>query len=379
MTTNRVRTFLFLILTAAGIFLLLNACDKLITETTEITISGYPTAKFVAPIDTCCRPCSVQFFDNSDGPRHEYVWDFGDGDSSTAQDPIHYYTAAGAFDVTLMIRDTINGNEDNEIKLNFIYITDTLNADFVAPVDTCCLPCSLQFFDNSYTCHEPVYVWDFGDGDSSTAKDPVHYYDTAGRFDVSLLIRDTLTGNEDNEIKLNFIYITDTLNADFVAPVDTCCLPCSLQFFDNSYAPCHVPVYIWDFGDGDSSTAKDPVHFYETVGSFDVSLIVRDTLTGNEDNEIKLNFIYIIDTLFDSTNADFSVVPPTGDTTVTFTFTEQTPGEISNSFWDFGDGLSSTAAIPTHNYDTAGTYLVRMILSSPCDSVEKIKTLIVTN
>jgi len=294
MTTNRVRTFLFLILTAAGIFLLLNACDKLITETTEITISGYPTAKFVAPIDTCCRPCSVQFFDNSDGPRHEYVWDFGDGDSSTAQDPIHYYTAAGAFDVTLMIRDTINGNEDNEIKLNFIYITDTLNADFVAPVDTCCLPCSLQFFDNSY-------------------------------------------------------------------------------------APCHVPVYIWDFGDGDSSTAKDPVHFYETVGSFDVSLIVRDTLTGNEDNEIKLNFIYIIDTLFDSTNADFSVVPPTGDTTVTFTFTEQTPGEISNSFWDFGDGLSSTAAIPTHNYDTAGTYLVRMILSSPCDSVEKIKTLIVTN
>ncbi len=208
MITNRLRTLLFLVVTAAGIFLLVNACDTLVTETTEITLSGYPVAKFVAPIDTCCRPCSIQFLDNSDGPRHQYFW---------------------------------------------------------------------------------------------------------------------------------------------------------------------------AFGDGDSSTAKNPIHFYTDTGNFDVSLLIRDTIENNEDNDIKLNFIYIIDTLFDSANADFSVLPPSGDTSDTFIFTELTQGLIRNSFWDFGDGRSSTAASPKHFYDTAGTYLVRMILSSPCDSVEKIKTLIVTN
>jgi len=463
MKTSRIRVLLYLTLAALGIFLIFSACDKLITETIETTISGFPTANFVVQPDSCCRPCSIQFTDNSNGPRHTYIWSFGDGDSSTAKDPIHYYTSEGQFNITLLIRDTVNGNEDNEIKLNYVNIIDTLNSDFTASVDSCCLPCSLQFFDNSYTCNglvyvwdfgdgdsstaespihyydsagifdvslfvrdtltgnqdtelklgyiyiidsldadftasvdscclpcslqffdnsyscnEPVYVWDFGDGDSSTAKDPIHYYTTAGLFDVTLQIEDTLTGNQDTELKLGYIYIIDSLDADFTASVDSCCLPCSLQFFDNSYS-CNEPVYVWDFGDGDSSAAKDPVHIYDSAGSFDVSLFIIDTISGNQDTETKLNFIHVIDTLVDSVGADFSVTPPTGDTSITFTFTELTQGEVTGWFWDFGDNLSSTAESPTHNYDSAGTYLVRMILSSPCDSVEKIKTLIVTN
>ncbi|MGH8015424.1 MAG: PKD domain-containing protein, partial [Candidatus Zixiibacteriota bacterium] len=302
-----------------------SGCDELITETREVTISGYPGANFVASAETCCRPCSVQFFDNSNGPRHTYVWDFGDGDSSTAKDPIHVYTSAGEFNVTLFIRDTINGNEDNEVKLNYIEITDTIDADFTAPIDTCCLLCSLQFFDDSHIpCHEPVYVWDFGDGDSSSAKDPIHSYTTTGFFNVTLLIRDTLTGNQDFITKQNFIFITDSLYADFSAAVDSCCLPCSLQFFDNSYTPCQEPIYVWDFGDGDSSSAKDPIHYYTTTGLFDVSLFIRDTVSGNEDDSTKLNFVYIVDTLADSANADFSIVPPTGDTSAIYTFTELT-------------------------------------------------------
>ncbi|MGH8015608.1 MAG: PKD domain-containing protein, partial [Candidatus Zixiibacteriota bacterium] len=62
-----------------------------------------------------------------------------------------------------------------------------------------------------------------------------------------------------------------------------------------------------------------------------------------------------------------------------YTFTELTQGEFNTSFWDFGDGQSSTALSPSHNYDTAGVYMVRLILSSPCDTVEKIKALTVTN
>lgn len=206
MSNNRSRELVFLFFASLSVFLLFSACDKLITETNEITITGYPLANFVAPVDTCCRPCSVQFFDNSDGPRHEYIWSFGDGDSSTAKDPIHYYTIAGTFDVTLLIRDTINNNEDNIIKLDFIKI---------------------------------------------------------------------------------------------------------------------------------------------------------------------------IDTLFDSANADFSISPPGGDTLTVFSFTELTQGEIRNYSWNFGDGTTSTLAGPTHDYDTAGTYTVRMFLTSPCDSVEVFKTLIV--
>ncbi len=67
---KKVRPILMFALTIGSILVLAMACDKLVTERTEVTLSGYPVAKFVVSADTCCRPCSLQFSDNSDGPRH---------------------------------------------------------------------------------------------------------------------------------------------------------------------------------------------------------------------------------------------------------------------------------------------------------------------
>ena len=189
---KRLHLLIPFILIASAALLLPGACDKLVTETNEITISGYPNADFVVNNDTCCRPCSVQFFDNSDGPRHKYVWDFGDGDSSTQKDPIHYYTDSGSFTVSLFIRDTINHNDDNEIKVRFIRIQDTIpkipsQSYFVFVRDT--VNDSTFHFADSTRGTIKTWRWNFGDSTSPGAgKFVSHKYMTQDTFEVRLTI-----------------------------------------------------------------------------------------------------------------------------------------------------------------------------------------------
>ena len=205
---KRIRRILLLALTMAAILILAIACDKLITETTEVTISGYPRADFEVSVDSCCRPCSLQFFDNSDGPRHTFIWSFGDGDSSNAKDPFHYYIDTGFFDITMLIRDTVNGNEDNEIRQRFIHILDTIPkipqfSFFTITEDP---NDSLKFtFADSTRGTIKTWRWDFGDTTAfGSTKSVVHTYADTGTYPIRLTIKnfcdstdlfDTLTVN----------------------------------------------------------------------------------------------------------------------------------------------------------------------------------------
>ncbi len=178
-------------LTIGSVLALALACDKLITETTEVTLSGYPVAKFVVSADTCCRPCSLQFFDNSDGPRHTFVWSFVDGDSSTEKYPFHYYTDTGLFDITLLIRDTINANEDNEIKQRFIHILDTIpkipQFAFFTMVEDTANHLKFTFADSTKVTIK-TWLWNFGDATTATGKSFVKTYADTGTYAIRLTL-----------------------------------------------------------------------------------------------------------------------------------------------------------------------------------------------
>lgn len=184
-------------LLAAFVSIFVTACDELITEITEVTITGYPKANFLVASDSCCLPCTLQFFDDSDGPHHEWFWSFGDGDNSGLIDPSHGYANAGRYTITLVIRDTTNGNEDREIRINYINVKDTLHRSLatMSIIPTFGNVADTFSFDASLVGVAKTWLWNFGDGSTLTTPNLVtHTYASPGTYEVRL----TLTNDCDS-------------------------------------------------------------------------------------------------------------------------------------------------------------------------------------
>ncbi|MCK9278937.1 MAG: PKD domain-containing protein, partial [Methanoculleus sp.] len=153
---------------------------------------------------TGSAPLMVQFYDYSDGHPETWRWDFGDGDTSTEQNPVHTYTATGTYDVALAI--TNPAGEDQAEEADYINVTNPMTVDFTATPVTGYAPRTVTFTDRT-TGNPMAWLWDFGDGGTSAVQNPVHTYQHAGDYTVSLAATNaygTLTAE-----KVRYIVVTD--------------------------------------------------------------------------------------------------------------------------------------------------------------------------
>ncbi len=226
-----------------------------------------------------------------------------------------------------------------------------------------CAPLTVSFTDES-TGGVTSWDWDFGDGGTSTAQNPSHEYASAGTYTVSL----TVTGDcgSDTETKTDYITVGETLVADFSGSPTSGCAPLTVTFTDQSTG--EVTSWDWDFGDGGTSTAQNPSHQYASAGDYTVTL----TVTGScgSDSETKTNYIHVDG----APVADFYGTPTSGDYPLTVSFTDQSTGGVTSWDWDFGDGGTSTAQNPSHQYTAAGDYTVTLTVTGACGSDTEIKT-----
>jgi len=139
------------------------------------------------------RPLAVQFTDTSTPGSHpitDWSWDFGDGHGSTLQHPAHTYENAGSYEVSLTVM-TASGS-DLETRASYIQVSGGAapTADFTASPATGKMPLQVQFTDASVPGDSPItaWLWDFGDGATSTGRNPAHAYTAAGAYDVSLTV-----------------------------------------------------------------------------------------------------------------------------------------------------------------------------------------------
>ena len=167
-----------------------------------------PNANFSGNPTSGDAPLTVLFSDLSSGSPTSWSWTFGDGGSSTAQNPSHDYTSAGDYAVSL---EATNANgSDTETKTDYISVSAAPAppvADFSGSPLSGNAPLTVNFTDLS--SNSPTsWSWTFGDGGSSTAQNPSHEYTAVGDYTVSL--EATNADGSDTETKTDYISVSES-------------------------------------------------------------------------------------------------------------------------------------------------------------------------
>lgn len=323
------------------------------TVITNAVCISPPLAQFALnPAQGCAIPHAVAFTDQSILPD-TWLWDFGDGNTSTVQNPIHNYLTAGTFNVVLTVTDTISGCTDDA---NATVTVSVPIADFSGAPLFGCGPLLVNFTDASTANLSPIttWAWDFGDGNTSNQQNPTHTYQTPGIYTVTLTITDA-NGCTDTRTRISYVQVIGP-DVNFGADTLIGCDSLLVNFTDSTIFGAPITSWTWDFGDGGNSNLQNPSHFYAAPGTYTVSLTVTD-IDGCSRTFTRNNYIFI-----NSVMAGFAVDDTLGCSGGTFNFTNNSTGTGLNYLWDFGDGNTSTATNPSHTYTINGTYTVTLFV-----------------
>jgi beta propeller repeat protein len=128
-------------------------------------------------------PLMVAFTETSSGQIDSWDWDFGDGNKSEVQNPVHTYSTPGSYSVSLTVHNPWQRNSVR--KADLISVGSVPVPQFSENQTSGLAPLTVQFTDES-SGQPNAWKWEFGDGDISNEQDPIHIYENAGVYDVSL-------------------------------------------------------------------------------------------------------------------------------------------------------------------------------------------------
>lgn len=296
------------------------------------------------------HPLAIQFVDISTGVYSWWEWEFGDGQISNLQNPLHTYQNPGIYEICLTISSPTKECLDTYCMKILVPVPGNCHTTFTweqAPE----FPFAVSFFSQPGPDVE-FFAWDFGDGQTSDLANPFHTYSDTGVFIVSL----TAT-NHHNPVNCNSVYF-DTV----IVRVDPCVssfmmIPSPLNPMEVSFIATPagtVNSYYWDFGDGRTSMEPNPVHTFTDTGYYEVCLTVSNyyyTLFCSHTSCQTLK-ISIDRCLADFFYEQDSVYP------LKYKFFNTSVGVLSGFLWDFGDGQTSTEVNPLHSYNAPGDYTV---------------------
>lgn len=155
------------------------------SDTMSLTVNPVPTVNMGFDPAIGCEPFQVEFQNLTQPPAQGYIWHFGDGKSSTNENPMHTYTMPGTFTVILEAVGTGDCIATDTFP-DIIKVYKTPQAAFYPkPATTSILQPEVSFIDLSYFTER--YLWDFGDGTTSIETSPVHVYSDTGYYTVTLI------------------------------------------------------------------------------------------------------------------------------------------------------------------------------------------------
>ncbi len=233
----------------------------------RITVYPTPDANFTAtPTEVDLPNAYVSIVNYTSVGNWNYLWNFGDGDTSSLYQPSsHTYNDYGNFTISLIVENEhCSDTAFAYIKVN----APAPQANFSVSANGC-EPLMVAF--NNLSLYAESYVWDFGDGNHSTAINPTYTYYDAGDYQVIL----TVTGPGGTDTYMgNIIHVYPRAKAHFnVAPSVVTIPDQAIHCYDMSE---NASIWTWNFGDGETSSEQNPEHFYKEEGVFDISLTANN-------------------------------------------------------------------------------------------------------
>jgi PKD repeat protein len=347
-------------------------CSSSMIGSATIGITTSPNSFFSYNLPNCANE-GIQFTDLSFtlyGNIKQWVWNYGDGtDNDTINFPdepnlVHYYQEAGVYNATLYVINSFDCKDAYTIPVHVIP-NPIANYYFYGN----CEGQVVQFQDASFA-NGPgnlvAWYWNFGDpgsgvNNTSDIENPQHTFADTGTYLVSLIAvnynncRDTMN-------KLVTIYLPPTV--DFVHSQVCLNSPATFSPIPGVVNISYITDWLWDFGDGITSTERNTIHQYNTTGTFLASLTITDSLgcSNSISKQIVVNALPVAH--FDAGNFNCS------GSEVTFAnFSNSPTGIIVRWNYDFGDGSSQTILYPdnptiTHTYSLPRSYPVLLSVQS---------------
>jgi PKD repeat protein len=271
-------------------------------------------------------------FDNTSQYGISYLWDFGDGNTSTDESPVHKYSDYGDYEVCLQVFNECD------------------TALYCDSVNVCKKPA--PFFDynknnllvsfTNFSLDADSYTWIFGDGNTSEEESPEHLYENYGDYLVCLETTNSCGTNVYCKTitvckrpTASFSYETDDLRADFMNT--------SLD----------ADSYFWDFGNGYYSSEESPYYIFEENSDYVVCLTAINDCDTNVYCET-LSFCRMPQVSFECSTDDLHLSIINHST------------ECDSVIWDFGTGFFTCLFNPEYIYDTAGTYEICLTAFNEC-------------
>lgn len=309
---------------------------------------------------TYCDSATVAFSDSSLSSSGilSWAWDFGDGATSTEQNPTHHYAQTGSYNTTLYVIGNDGCNSDTLTIPIDVYPNPIAN---FSSLDGC-LGYTTSFSDQSTISSGSITNWDWDFGvtptQNSSNQNPTYTYTNSGAYSTSLITTSN-KGCKDTVVKT--VNVNPFPVADFTVSNTTGCSPFCVDFINNSTISVgNIAQWTWNLGNGASSTEETPNNCYNNTttaaNSYPVELIVKSD-KGCSDTLLKPNFI----TVYPQPKAQFTANPLVVDLNNTeITFTNSSINATSYS-WDFDDGSATSNSVnATHAFPSTGSgeYLV---------------------
>ncbi len=317
------------------------------------------SANFFASDSAGCNPFTVTFTDISTGNVVSWQWFFSDGQSSVLQNPTMTFTEIGFCSVTLIVTESVTGNQDTLFVQDLIHVVSSPHASFqISGNNMGCIPLDVSFIDLSTSSDGNIteWSWDMGDGTILTVQEPTHSYTSPGIFGIHLQVTNEYGCVDDTTLN-NAVFASTVPEIHISSDINQYCLvPVDIHFTNNSTGSATQTDFLWDFGDGNTSTDENPVNTYTNLGDYDVILSVTDEY-GCANTDTFPAFIHLNQIV-----ADFSTNP--ADTVCLWQMVEFNNNSGIYCNWYFGDGANMfnvSVATVLHTYYQPGDYTVTLI------------------
>lgn len=314
-----------------------------------------PVTNFSANPTSGCGPLGVVFTDNSTNNPVFWSWDFGNGQTSSSQNPFVTYTTAGTYTVTLITRNA--SGSDAVRKTGYITVYPYPKASFTSNSTLACAPTNIQFNDNSTSGSGSItsYLWDFGDGTTSNQQSPAHAYSQPGYYSVSLTVQNS--GGCSNKAAVGrYLRVVEGIQPNFVfnQSSTSCVAPFTGALLNQTAGPGTL-TYNWTIANGATpanSTAASPTVTFPNDGTYNVTLQVSSSFGCSAQ---------ITDPLKLSDNAAIINGPTTVCVNTPATFSNGSAPPPPSFTWTFGDGTTSNATSPSKTFTAAGPSSVTLV------------------